>query len=198
MRIQTVPPDSMDILIVEDDASLRAGLRLLLNRNGYRCVEASDGQEALALARAHLPRCVLLDLCLPALDGFAVAQRLRADLRTFSAHIYCLTGLRYNLVREQALQAGCEQFLTKPVDPTELLEVIGRQKERGESPVATLVSRLTKERAKELLDWLENHGSTGLAVTQADDGFVVRCLPPPGLQLIQEKDGRLRWWRRDL
>ena len=102
MRIQTVPSESMDNLIVEDDASLRAALRLLLERNGHRCVEASDGREALALARAHLPRCVLLDLCLPALDGFAVARRLRADLRTVSAHIYCLTGLRYNLIREQA------------------------------------------------------------------------------------------------
>jgi CheY-like chemotaxis protein len=197
MRIQTVPSKSVDILIVEDDASLRAALRLLLEQNGYRCVEASNGREALSLARAHLPRYVLLDLILPGLDGFTVAGRLRADLRTFSAHIHCLTGLRYDLIREQALRAGCEQFLTKPVDPTELLEVISRQKEGEESCVATVVSRLSKERAEELLDWLQKHGCTGLAVTLADDGFVVRCLPPPGLQLIQEKDGRLRWWRRD-
>ena len=61
-----------------------------------------------------------------------------------------------------------------------------------------MVSRLTKERAEELLDWLENHGSPGLTVTLADDGFVVRCLPPSSLRLIQEKDGRLRWWGRDL
>jgi hypothetical protein len=88
--------------------------------------------------------------------------------------------------------------LTKPVDPAELLEVIGRQKEQEESRVTTVVSRLTKERAEELLDWLENHGSHGLTVTLADDGFVVRCLPPPGRQLIQEQDGSLRWWRRDL
>jgi CheY-like chemotaxis protein len=102
MRIQTVPSESVDILIVDDDASTRVGLRLYLERHGYRCVEAGDGREALALARTHLPRCVLLDLRLPGLDGFTVARRLRADPRTFSAHIYCLTGLRYNLIREQA------------------------------------------------------------------------------------------------
>ena len=102
MRIETVASESVDILIVDDDASTRLGLRLLLERQGYRCVEAGDGREALALARAHLPQCVLLDLCQPALDGFALVRRLRADLRTFSAHIYCLTGLRYNLIREQA------------------------------------------------------------------------------------------------
>lgn len=197
MRIQTVSLESVDILIVDDDASTRAGLRLLLEQRGYRCVEAGDGREALALARAHLPRCVLLDLCLPGLNGFTVARRLRADQRTVSTHIHCLTGLRYDLIREQALQAGCEQFLTKPVDPAELLEVIGRPIEREQSRAATVVSRLTKERAEELLDWLQNHGCTDLSVRLEDDGFVVRCLPPPGLQLMQEKGGRLRWWRND-
>jgi CheY-like chemotaxis protein len=152
MRIETVASESVDILIVDDDASTRLGLRLLLERQGYRCVEASDGREALALARAHLPRCVLLDLLLPDVDGFAVARRMRTDLRLFSAHIHCLTGLRDDLIREEALQAGCEQFLTKPVDPAELLEVIGREQKRGRSPVATVVSGLTKERAEELLD----------------------------------------------
>jgi hypothetical protein len=78
-----------------------------------------------------------------------------------------------------------------------LLDVIGRQIEREPSRTASVVSRLTKEQAEQLLDWLENHGCTALAVTPAEDGFVVRCLPPPGFQLIQKKDGRLRWWRQD-
>jgi two-component system cell cycle response regulator DivK len=197
MRIQTVSLESVDILIVDDDACTRKGLRLLLEQHGYRCVEAGDGREALALARAVLPRCVLLDLRLPDLNGFTVARKLRADRRTFSTHIHCLTGLRYDLIREQALQSGCDRFLTKPVDPAELLEVIGRQIEREPSRTANVVSRLTKEQAEQLLDWLENHGCTARAVTLAADGFVVRCLPPPGLQLIQDKDGRLGWWRQD-
>jgi CheY-like chemotaxis protein len=196
MRIQTVPSDSVDILIVDDDASTRAGLRLLLERRGYRCAEANDGRQALALAREQSPRCVLLDLLLPGVDGFTVARRLRGDLRTFSMHIHCLTSLRDDRVREQALRAGCEQFLTKPVDPAELLAVVGRPSQQ-EAPLATVVSRLSKKRADELLDWVANHGCTGLAVTLEEDGFAVRCICPPGLHLIQDEDGKLRLWPRD-
>src|SRR5437763_2340683 len=99
MRIQTIPSDAVDVLIVEDDAPTRQLLRLLLEQGGYRCAEAADGCEALALARAEPPRCVLLDLRLPGLDGFTVARRLRADLRTFGTHIHCLTGQQDPTVR---------------------------------------------------------------------------------------------------
>jgi len=192
MRIQTVPSDSVDILIVEDDALTRAGLRLLLEREGYRCAEAADGQEALALARAEPPRCVLLDLVMPGLDGFAVARRLRADVRTFGAHIHCLTGLRDRLIREQAQLAGCEEFLTKPVDGADLLKIVGRERKREDEVQATVVSGLTKAQAEDVLDWLENHQCTGLAVTVEEGGFSVRCVCPPGFRLDQEKDGGLR------
>jgi CheY-like chemotaxis protein len=185
--------DAVDILIVDDDASLRAGLRLLLEGRGYRCVEAEDGWAALALAREQPPQCVLLDLLLPGLDGFAVARQLRADLRTFAAHIHCLTGLRDDTIREQAQRAGCEEFLTKPVDAGNLLEVVGR----WTKPPASVVSCLPKEQAEELLDWLENHGCTGLAVTVAEDGFAVRFICPPGLRLIQDEDGKLHLLRQD-
>lgn len=186
MRIQTVPSNAVDILIIDDDASTRTGLRRLLEGRGYRCAEADNGPDAVALARDHPPQCVLLDLLLPGLDGFTVARRLRADLRTFAAHIHCLTGLRDDLIREQARLAGCEEFLTKPVDAVDLLEVIGRPNERAEPRQAMVVSRLTKQQAEELLDWLENHGCTGLAVALEDDGFAVRYLCPPGGQFIQK------------
>ena len=195
MRIQSVPSESVDILIVDDDPSTRVGLRLLLEGRGYRCAEAEDGRAALTLARQQPPKCVLLDLLLPGLDGFAVARRLRADLRTFAAHIHCLTGLQDDLIREQARRAGCQEVLTKPVDVADLMQVVGPLKEREEQPPATVVSRLSKERAEELLDWLENHGCTGLAVTLEEDGFAVRCICPPELRLIQDEDGKLHLLR---
>jgi CheY-like chemotaxis protein len=197
MHLQTVPSGSVDVLIVEDDASTRQSLRLLLERYGYHCVEAQDGQEALALARAEPPRCVLLDLHMPGLDGFAVARRLRADLRTFGAHIHCLTGQQDRQTQEQARRAGCEGFLTKPVDSRSLLEVLRRQLGEPDSPSATVVSGLKALEAEALLDWLENHGCTGLAVTTEEDGFAVRCICPPGLHLAAQEDGCVRLWRLD-
>src|SRR5690348_18469173 len=126
MRIQTVPSEAVDVLIVEDDSLTRAALRLLLERSGYRCAEAADGLQALSVARERPPRCVLLDLVMPGLDGFAVARRLRTDLRTFGARIHCLTGLQDRLIRQQARRAGCEKFLTKPIDEAGLLEAVSQ------------------------------------------------------------------------
>jgi CheY-like chemotaxis protein len=177
----------VDILIVDDDPSTRTGLRQLLEGRGYRCAEADDGQQALALARRQPPQCVILDLLLPGLDGFAVARRLRADPLTLAAHIHCLTGLGGERIREQALRAGCDEVLTKPVDADNLLEVVGR----STKPSTSVVSCLTKEKAEELLDWLENHGCTSLAVTVEEKCFVVSFLCPPGLRLVQDEDGKL-------
>jgi CheY-like chemotaxis protein len=191
MRIQTIPSDAVDILLVEDDALTRQTLRLLLEREGYRCAEARDGRQALALARTEPPRCVLLDLVMPGLDGFAVARRLRADVRTFGAHIHCLTGLQDRLIGEQAQRAGCEEFLTKPVDGHSLLEIVGAEMTQ-EDEVKAVVSGLTKTEAEDVLDWLENHSCTGLAVTIEENGFAVHFVCPPGFRLDQEADGSLR------
>jgi CheY-like chemotaxis protein len=195
MHIQIVPSGSVDVLIVEDDGLTRQALRLLLEQGGYRCAEVEDGREALALARAQPPRCVLLDLLLPGLDGFAVTRRLRADPRTVGAHIHCLTGLRDQLIQEQAYRAGCDAFLTKPVDGLSLLEVIGRRLQETRVPPATVVSGLSKREAEDLLDWLENHGCTELSVTIEAGGFAVRCLCPPGLHLVQHEGRGVRLWR---
>ncbi|HTU16643.1 MAG TPA: response regulator [Gemmataceae bacterium] len=191
MRIQSVPSEAVDILIIEDDDLTREAFRRLLVRRGYRCTEASDGRQALTMARDQPPTHVLLDLVLPDLDGFSVARRLRADLRTFAAHIYCLTGLRDSLIREQALRAGCEELLTKPVDEASLLKLVGPpQKEK--QPRSVVVSGLTKAQAEDLLDWMENHACTGLAVRTEEAGFAVRCICPSGFDLVLDRHDSLR------
>jgi CheY-like chemotaxis protein len=192
MRIQTIPSDAVDVLIVEDDNLTRQTLRLLLERRGYRCAEARDGRQALTLARDQPPRCVLLDLVMPGLDGFAVARRLRDDLRTFGTHIHCLTGLRSQRVQELAHRAGIEGFLTKPVDGHTLLEIVGSEMKQEEEVKAAVVSGLTKAQAEKVLEWLEDRGCTGLVVTTEPAGFAVRCVCPPGFRLDQEEDGGLR------
>jgi CheY-like chemotaxis protein len=179
-----------DVLIAADDAEARAALRLLLEGHGFRCAEALDGQQALSLARSAPPRCLLLDLRLPGLDGFAVARQLRADPRTRGIHIHCLTGLVAAQAREEACRAGCEQFLTKPVDPGKVLEAVWGP---GAASQPGWVSGLTLAEARDLLDWLENHGCTGLEIAiEEGTGFGVRCACPPGFRLARDDSGKVR------
>jgi CheY-like chemotaxis protein len=186
--MRATPP--VDVLIAEDDPEMRRGLRLLLERQGYTCAEAGNGRDALDLARRSPPRCVLLDLAMPELDGFAVARQLRADSRTRAAHIHCLTGCRDPGTREQAYRAGVEVFLTKPVDAGLILDVVSRQVRR---PEAGEVSDLEKWQAEELLDRLQAAGATGLVVSLGERGlFTVRCTCPPGLRLIRDEEGAIR------
>jgi CheY-like chemotaxis protein len=132
MRSPEAQAGPVDILIVEDHELTRRSLRLLLEREGYTCAEASNGKDAVELARLRSPRCVLLDLAMPVLDGVTVARRLRADPRTCGVHIHCLTGFLDPATRQEARQAGCELFLTKPVDIAALLTVLRCQLDRSE------------------------------------------------------------------
>src|SRR5215469_10663710 len=137
----------VDVLIADDDLLVRKSLRYLLEQQGYRCAEAGDGREAVELARHYAPECVLLDLSMPGLDGLSVARRLRGDPRTRGTRIHCLTGLVGPEVREQALQAGFQTFLVKPVDAASLLQAVGDPA----APPENSVGGLTADEARNLL-----------------------------------------------
>jgi two-component system phosphate regulon response regulator PhoB len=179
----------VDVLIADDDLLIRKSLRSLLERQGYRCVEAGDGREAVEMARHQPPQCVLLDLAMPGLDGLAVARRLRGDPRTRGVRIHCLTGLAGEEVRAEALQAGCETFLPKPVDAARLLEVVG---EPNPALAENTVGGLSSDEARNLLDWLQNNGCAQLGASLSAAGWAVRCEPPPGLRLGRDEQGRVR------
>jgi CheY-like chemotaxis protein len=183
-------PDRVDILIAEDDAPTRRGLRRLLEHWGFRCAEAGDGVEAIDLAVRQPPRCVLLDLVMPRLDGLAVARALRADPRTRPTHIHCLTGLTDPQARRWALEAGCEGFFVKPVDPADLLDAL-----RGPaaSAATTRLSGLTLGEAESLLDWLQHQGCTGLRVALEEEGAAVYCICPPGWHVYRDESGAVRF-----
>jgi CheY-like chemotaxis protein len=187
------PPEGtarVDVLIADDDADTRSLLRHLLEGQGFTCTEAKDGQEAVDLVRATPPKCVLLDLAMPGLDGFAVARRLRVDPQTRDIHIHCLTTYADPDSRRCARQAGCEEFLTKPVEVARLLELVHQE---VKPPAHGWVTGMTLTQARELLDWLENHGCTGLEVSCDEEaGFGVRCLCPPGLRLGRDAAGAVR------
>lgn len=109
------------ILVVDDNAENRALAQATLEDEGHEAVLASNGEEALRLFEAGRPDCVLLDVRMPGMDGFAVCERIRALPGGSDVPIVFLTALRDIDTFDNALRAGGDDFLTKPVRPTELL-----------------------------------------------------------------------------
>jgi signal transduction histidine kinase len=109
------------ILVVDDNAANRALAQHTLEDEGYRVVLASGGEEALALFAKNPADCVLLDVRMPGLDGFAVCERIRAQPAGAETPVVFLTALRDVDTFDHALRSGGDDFLTKPFRPTELV-----------------------------------------------------------------------------
>jgi two-component system, cell cycle response regulator DivK len=114
------------ILIIEDNELNRDVLSRQLVRRGHRIESAADGLVGLTLAREHAPELILLDLGLPGIDGWECARRLKADPATRHIPIIALTAHAMVGDRQQALDAGCDDFDTKPIDLTVLLDKMAR------------------------------------------------------------------------
>jgi DNA-binding response OmpR family regulator len=112
------------IMIVDDDPDLRQALRLRLRANNYDTVNAVDGYSAIALAYKEHPDLIILDLGLPAGDGFVVLERLQKDDKLSSIPVILLTARDPQTSERRALQAGAAAFFQKPADNAELLDVI--------------------------------------------------------------------------
>ncbi len=112
------------ILLVEDHEELWDFLSRRLRRHGFDVVLAHDGQQALDQATAEAPDVVLLDMDLPVLDGWTVARRMRADTMQAHTAIIALTAHAMAGDRARALEAGCDDYHSKPVDFPALLRQI--------------------------------------------------------------------------
>jgi DNA-binding response OmpR family regulator len=112
------------IMIVDDDPDLRQALRLRLRANHYDTVNATDGYSAIAQAYKERPDLIILDLGLPAGDGFVVLDRLQKDDKLSAIPVIVLTARDPQSSERRALQAGASAFFQKPADNAELLEVI--------------------------------------------------------------------------
>lgn len=106
----------MKILLVEDNAMNRDMLSRRLLRRGHEVVIAVDGQMALEVASSERPDLVLMDLGLPVMDGWEATRRLKGDAHTSAIPVIALTAHAMTDDRMRALQAGCDDFDTKPVD----------------------------------------------------------------------------------
>ena len=112
------------ILIVEDDADVRLGYNVLLKANHYDTFFAADGNSAVSEARKHQPDLVILDLGLPAGNGFIVLEWFRANPYLAVIPVVVVSARDLHGNKERALQAGAKAFLQKPWDDDELLALI--------------------------------------------------------------------------
>jgi two-component system phosphate regulon response regulator PhoB len=109
------------VLVAEDESALVTLLRYNLEREGYRVIEARDGEEALLVAAEERPDLVLLDWMLPQLSGIEVCRRLRGRQETRNVPIIMLTARGEETDRIRGLDTGADDYLTKPFSMTELL-----------------------------------------------------------------------------
>ena len=109
------------ILVVEDDADLREMLRMNFRAAGFSVATANNGVDALNKTRTLSPNLVLLDLVLPELDGFAVCETLRRVPAMATVPIIIMTGLSSELARLAVLESGANDFVIKPVMPSDLV-----------------------------------------------------------------------------
>ena len=112
------------ILLVEDNEMNRDMLSRRLQRRGYQVVLALDGQSGVEMTQTQAPDLVLMDMSLPVLDGWEAARRLKADATTRHIPVIALTAHAMSSDREKALEAGCDDYDTKPVELPRLLAKI--------------------------------------------------------------------------
>ena len=133
------------ILIVEDDPDVRQGMYVRLKANGYEVFLAADAPSSMIEARKHEPDLVILDLGLPAGDGFLVMERLKTMPSRALIPIIVVSARDVRANQERAIKAGARAFLQKPVDNAELLAVIRQalgEPSQQETPVAVDVRSL--------------------------------------------------------
>lgn len=112
------------ILVVEDNEMNRDMLCRRLARKGFSVLTAADGEQGINMARAEAPDVIIMDLSLPRIDGWEACRRLKADPATSAIPIIALTAHAMSTDKDKALAAGSDDFDTKPVDFTRLLEKI--------------------------------------------------------------------------
>jgi CheY-like chemotaxis protein len=119
------------ILLVEDNPMNRRVSEFLLKAQGYIVDEARDGQEALERVKACMPNLILMDLQLPGMDGFTATKLIKQDSATRNIPIVALTAYAMSGDAERALAAGCDGYITKPIDPDEFHNTVANYLKRS-------------------------------------------------------------------
>ena len=115
---------SKRILVVEDQEDLRGVLRDLLTGSGYTVIEAGDGEAGVAKAKSDRPDLILMDIQMPVIDGYEATRQIKADPAINGTPIIAVSSFAMKGDEEKARSAGCDQYVTKPYSPIQLLKVI--------------------------------------------------------------------------
>ncbi len=113
------------ILIADDEQYIRLLASRLLS-DKFVVLEASDGAEAVDMARKHKPSLILMDIMMPNMDGYAACSTIKADQSTKNIPVLMLTGLSFKPHKEYAVMAGADGYITKPFTLKKLLHAIGK------------------------------------------------------------------------
>lgn len=117
---------SQKVMVVEDFEDNRFMMRRLLEMSGYRVVEAMNGEEAVEIARREQPNLILMDLSLPLLDGLAATRRIRQHAELRDVPIVAVSAHDTADFHADALAAGCNDYVTKPIDFDQLESLLLR------------------------------------------------------------------------
>jgi len=128
-----VGPEGLVVLLVEDTLDTLEAYSHFLRGAGFQVETATDGRQAVDKTRVLRPDVVVMDLALPELDGWEATHRIKSDPLTRHIPVVACTGHAFQQSKESARQAGCDAFLTKPLDPallvTEILRVVERARQ---------------------------------------------------------------------
>ncbi len=128
MKNENPPPDDGQIeipkriLVIEDQELNRKVVRIVLQSKGYTVVEAADAMEALACLENAIPHLILMDIALPGQSGEDLTKRIKANLAWVDIPIIALTAAAMSGDKERILKAGCDDYLSKPIDIKILIE----------------------------------------------------------------------------
>jgi len=126
------------ILIVDDERDIVKALMIRLQGAGYEVVAAFDGAQGVFMAHKEKPDLIILDIRMPAGNGFSVAQRLKRSMHTFTIPVIFLTGSPEKNAEEKAMALGARFYVKKPYDPEELLDAIKRALEKDSDSTLNL------------------------------------------------------------
>ena len=112
------------ILVVEDQEDLRGVLRDLFTSSGYTVIEAVDGAAGVASAKSDRPDIILMDIQMPIIDGYEATRQIKADPDLTSIPIVAVSSFAMKGDEEKARAAGCDEYVTKPYSPIQLLRMI--------------------------------------------------------------------------
>ena len=119
--------DNITILIIEDNDLNRKLVHTLLLAEGYQVIEATDAETGLQLARDHLPAIILMDIQLPGMDGLDATRIIKKDPVLRDIRVVALTSFAMQADQDKAMAAGCDGYITKPIDIRTLMGTIKQE-----------------------------------------------------------------------